>query len=96
MWERAGFLTTRPSFLSLFTGVRGREILRTSHVIGSEKATAFSYRVQQAAEKARRRQLVEAGEFRQSISIVDAKKANTTHIDLTPRQQVYRTQDWHT
>jgi hypothetical protein len=44
----------------------------------------ISYRVQQAAEKARRRQLVEAGESRQSLSIVDAKKGNTTHIDLTP------------
>ena len=51
----------------------------------------ISYRVQQAAEKARRRQLVEAGEFRQRLSIVDAKKGNTTHIDLTPRRQVYRT-----
>jgi hypothetical protein len=53
-------------------------------------------RVQQAAENARRRQLVVAGEFRQPLSIVDAKKGNTTHIDLIPRQQVYRTEDWHT
>ena len=53
----------------------------------------ISYRVQQAAEKARRRQLVEAGESRQRLSIVDAKKGNTTHIDLAPRQQVYRTED---
>jgi hypothetical protein len=30
------------------------------------------------------------------LSIVDAKKGNTTHIDLTPRQQVYRTEDWYT
>ena len=49
----------------------------------------FSYRVQQAAEKARRRQLVEAGEFRQRLSIEDARKGNTTHTDLT-REQVYR------
>jgi hypothetical protein len=42
------------------------------------------YRVQQAAKNARRRQLVEAGVFRQRLSIVDAKKGNTTHIDLTP------------
>ena len=56
---------------------------------------AFSYRVQQAAEKTRRRQLVEAGGFRQRISIVDAKKGNTTHIDLTPAAGL-RTQDWHT
>ena len=90
-----GHLTTRPSFLSLFTGVRGREILGSSHVIGSEKATMFSYRVQQAAEKTRRRQLVEAGEFRQRISIVDAKKG-TRRTSISPRQQVYRTQDWHT
>jgi hypothetical protein len=55
----------------------------------------FSYRVQQAAEKTRRRQLVEAGGFRQRISIVDAKKGNTTHIDLTPAAGL-RTQDWHT
>jgi hypothetical protein len=55
----------------------------------------ISYRIQQAAEKARRRQLVEAGEFRQRISIVDAKKGNTTHIDLTPAAGL-RTQDWHT
>ena len=40
-----------------------------------------------------RAQLVEAGEFRQLLSVVDAKKGNTTHIDLTPRQQVYRTED---
>jgi hypothetical protein len=44
----------------------------------------ISYRVQKAAENARRRQLVEAGEFRQRLSIVDATKGNTTHIDLTP------------
>jgi hypothetical protein len=41
-------------------------------------------RVRQAAEKARRRQLVEAGQFRQRLSIEDATKGNTTHIDLTP------------
>jgi hypothetical protein len=35
----------------------------------------------------RRRQLVEAGEFRQRLSIVDAKKGNTTYIDLTPRSK---------
>ena len=46
------------------------------------------YRVQQVAENARRRQHVEAGEFRQLLSIVDAKKGNRTHIDLTPQQQV--------
>ena len=46
-----------------------------------------------AAENARRRQLVEAREFRQRLSIVDAKKGNTTHTDLTPRQQVYQTED---
>jgi hypothetical protein len=42
------------------------------------------YGAQQVAENARRRQLVEAGEFRQRLSIVDAKNGNTTHIDLTP------------
>jgi hypothetical protein len=55
----------------------------------------FSYRVQQAAEKTRRRQLVEAGEFRQRISIVDAKKG-TRRTSISPWQQVYRTQDCHT
>ena len=42
-------------------------------------STAYSRR-----PRTRRRQLVEAGEFRQRLSIVDAKKENTTHIDLTP------------
>jgi PadR family transcriptional regulator PadR len=36
------------------------------------------------AENARRGQHVEAGEFRQLLSIVNAKKGNRTHIDLTP------------
>ena len=42
------------------------------------------YRVQQVAENARRLQHVEAGEFRQILSIVDAKKGNRAHIDLSP------------
>ena len=43
----------------------------------------ISYRVQQAAENAptsARR----GRESRQRLSIVDAKKGNTTHFDLTP------------
>ncbi len=51
---------------------------------GRKLGASTGYRVQQAAENARRRQLVEAGEFRQRLSIVDAKKGNTTHIDLAP------------
>ena len=42
------------------------------------------YRVQQVAENARRLQHVEAGEFRQLLSIVDAQKGNRAHIDLSP------------
>ena len=63
---------------------------------GRRLGASTGYRVQQAAENARRRQLVEAGEFRQLLFIGDAKEGNTTHIDLTPRRQVYQTEDWYT
>jgi len=51
---------------------------------GRRLEASTGYRVRQAAEMARRRQLVEAGEFRYRVSIEDARKGNTTHFDLTP------------
>jgi hypothetical protein len=48
---------------------------------GLKLAPSTAYR---RRPRTRRRQLVEAGEFRQRLSIVDAKKEHTTHIDLTP------------
>ena len=72
-----------------FSKVRGQGGLRSSvfskisrvldEGLKLAPATAYSRR-----PRTHRRQLVEAGEFRQRLSIVDAKKGNTTHIDHTP------------
>ncbi len=54
------------------------------------------FRLQQAAEHARQRQPLEARASNERLSIAAAGPGISIHIDLTPTQQIYRTENLHT